>query len=435
MKQSALCSMITPLVATAIGLAFLTGSAAAQSETVLFRFAVSSDSGNPSSGLISDRHGNFYGTTNLVNGAVYELSPPTQNGPWTESVLYFFQGGSDGYSPSSNRLAMDAKGNLYGSNAFGGIVNSTTCSQGCGTVYELSPPAETGNPWVETILYSFPGGTGGTFPVGVTLAPNGWLIVPVESGTGSAKNGFVLALEPPAISGDPWSKHLVYEFQSGSDGSGPNSSFLIDKNLNLYSTTQAGGSSNCTEGGCGTVYELTPSDGGSHWTKTTLYAFQGPPNDGAIPTHGLLFDDSGTLYGTTFVGGPTNFGTAFQLAPPARVGSPWTETVLHSFGVSPDGIYPSGVAIDPAGNLYGGTDEGGSGLFAGGIFYELSPPSESGGAWTETVLHNFPSSTNDGDGLSSPPLFRGGALYGTTAYGGNTRACSPGCGTVYAIRP
>ncbi|MFZ0311775.1 MAG: hypothetical protein WAL85_03605, partial [Candidatus Korobacteraceae bacterium] len=38
----------------------------------------------------------------------------------------------------------------------------------------------------------------------------------------------------------------------------------------------------------------------------------------------------------------------------------WTEGVLHSFGNGSDGVYPSGMILDSAGNLYGTTSEGGT---------------------------------------------------------------------------
>ena len=113
-----------------VSLGSLAGSETAWAEKVLFRFTAGNTSGYPNSGLIADKLGNLYGTTNLANGAVFELPPPSQpGGSWTQTVLYFFQGGSDGFSPSGSRLAMDAQGNLYGSNSLGGVINSK-CTQG-----------------------------------------------------------------------------------------------------------------------------------------------------------------------------------------------------------------------------------------------------------------------------------------------------------------
>ena len=64
---------------------------------------------------------------------------------------------------------------------------------------------------------------------------------------------------------------------------------------NLYGTTSSGGAS-----GLGTVYQLTPSNGG--WTESVLYSFAGG-SDGSQPWGGVIFDKAGNLYGTTYEGG------------------------------------------------------------------------------------------------------------------------------------
>ena len=108
-------------------------------ETVLYEFQGGSDGAGPTLGnVVFDTAGNLYGTTagggTSGNGTVYELSPP--NGSWTEKVLYSFGGGSDGSDPYST-LIFDAAGNLYGTTVAGG--GSGCSGHGCGTVFELSP--------------------------------------------------------------------------------------------------------------------------------------------------------------------------------------------------------------------------------------------------------------------------------------------------------
>jgi uncharacterized repeat protein (TIGR03803 family) len=44
-----------------------------------------------------------------------------------------------------------------------------------------------------------------------------------------------------------------------------------------------------------------------------LHAFSG--SDGGYPNAGLAIDKKGDLYGTTFLGGADNSGTAFKLTP------------------------------------------------------------------------------------------------------------------------
>ena len=54
---------------------------------------------------------------------------------------------------------------------------------------------------------------------------------------------------------------------------------------------------------------MTPSG-----TETILYTFGGSP-DGSFPWGGVVFDTSGNLYGTTLSGGHNGVGTVFKLTP------------------------------------------------------------------------------------------------------------------------
>ena len=121
------------------------------SETILHTFgpAGSSDGSHPTGTLVIDSAGNLYGVTESGgangDGIVYQLSPGT-GGTWTESILHTFNtNGTDGADPLAG-LAMDSKGNLYGTTSQGGT------NLHAGTIYELTP--RTGG-WSETILFSF----------------------------------------------------------------------------------------------------------------------------------------------------------------------------------------------------------------------------------------------------------------------------------------
>jgi hypothetical protein len=128
---------------------------------------------NSFGGLVADQNGNLYGTDAAPpgDGHVFELIRTSAG--WQQSVIYEFQGAPDGSIPFGN-LAVDSSGNIYGTTFFGGTGhcrNVTGASQGCGTVFKLSPSA---NGWAETVLYSLPGGPEGYYPEGgVIVDKNG----------------------------------------------------------------------------------------------------------------------------------------------------------------------------------------------------------------------------------------------------------------------
>jgi uncharacterized repeat protein (TIGR03803 family) len=123
--------------------------------------------------------------------------------------------------------------------------------------------------------------------------------------------------------------------------------------------------------------------------EQVLYTFQGG-SDGYYPTGNLIFDSAGNLYGVTQLGGTgicddnDGCGTVYELSPNGSGG--WTKTTLYSFQGYPDGNQPtSGLIFDTAGNLYGTTLGGGSDRC--GTAFELSP--NNSGGWAETILFNF----------------------------------------------
>jgi hypothetical protein len=282
-------------------------------ESVLHRFGRGTDGRNPHGGLVADSQGNLYGTATLGGpgnclggcGNVYEVSPPGRaGGSWTETVLHNFAGGNDGSWPQAGLVA-DRAGNLYGTTEFGGYY-STFCGSGCGTVFELSPPAS-GNPWKYAVIHRFAPDTAG-------------------------------------------------------DGALPLDPLTLDASGNLYGTTFEGAPRSLGYGGI--AFELMPPASGRHWTETVLYSFPGYPNDAAYSPAGLLFDGAGNLYGTSQVGGsPNNLGTAFKLIRPSSSGGAWTDAVLYSFKrINHSGIYPSTSLVFGAGHLlYGTTPQGGTG--------------------------------------------------------------------------
>src|SRR5579863_2742347 len=141
-----------------------------------------------------------------------------------------------------------------------------------------------------------------------------------------------------------WNERVLYSFQGGSDGYTPAGGVVFDKAGNLYGANSWGGSGGCPSPGCGTVFEISPpTQKGGSWTETTIYAFRGvggSVKDGLTPEGGVIIDQQGNLYGTTMLGGngpcillgsPAGCGIVYGLSPPTQKGGPWTETILYSF--------------------------------------------------------------------------------------------------------
>ena len=392
-------------------------------ETILHSFGNGTDGISPNASLIFDSNGNLYGTTYFGGihgqGTVFELSP-SQGGGWTETVLHSFGSGTDGAQPYA-ALILDMAGNLYSTTYKGGV-------HGEGTVFELSP--RLGGGWTETVLHSFgnPATQDGADPFGDLVADATGNLYGMTQGGGIRGKGTVFELS--LGQGGGWTETVLHSFGNPAtqDGANPFAGLIFDQDGNLYGTTYLGGIHSL-----GTAFELSPSGGGG-WTETVLHSFGVPGSqDGSDPEGGLIFDRSGNLYGTTMAGGihvdgvcsPVGCGTVFELSP--REGGGWTETVLHSFGNGTDGIFPqAGLVSDAVGNLYGTTESGG--IHSMGTTFTLTP--REGGGWTETVLHSFGNGTDGAFPVSGLTFDSLGNLYSTTLAGG-----IHGLGTAFQLTP
>jgi uncharacterized repeat protein (TIGR03803 family) len=311
-----------------------------QTLTVLHNFTNLPDGGRPAGRLLLDPAGNLYGTTTIGGkigyGSVFKVDTSGNL-----SIFYSFAGPPDGNDPVSG-LIRDAAGNLYGTTAHGGTTTVCGTDQpswaGCGIVFKLDPSG------TETVLHRF----------------------------GS----------------------------NGPDGAFPNGPLALDSSGTVWGSTQEGGRAGCkvpippngrlVDVGCGTVFKV---DVGGN--ETVVYSFN--QTDGAWPVGGVVQDQAGNLYGTTFTGGLTNCpsdwfgecGTVFKVDTTGQV------STFYSFkggDGGPDGDIPeSSLILDPVGNLYGTTNAGGSiqcdpihlpGISCGTIF-QLTP------AGKETVLYSF----------------------------------------------
>ena len=409
-------------------------------ESQLWEFSGPPDAGNITdlwNGLVFDKAGNLYGNTSsggeYNDGAVFELTPNGQGG-WNETVIHSFDPNSttvhDGALPLGT-LAIDSKGNLYGTTYNGG-------ANGTGVVYELSPG--TGGTWTETILYSFGAAASGDgyHPyAGVTLGNTTATILYGTTSCGgtapanyysgcSNGNGTVYELsytKPSKTSNGGWKESIIYGFASNNanDGFLPQSGLLLNDG-NLYGVTPLGGTGAYGIAAygyaLGTVYELKPS--GSGWTEDVLYNFGATANDAAGPAFMIpVMDSKKNIYGTTSYGGPSNgSGTAWELVYSAT-NNTYAEQVIYNFGAqSNDGCGPQWQIVPgkTAGTWFGTTS--GCGENGAGTFFELTYSSTTG--WQETNVHEF-AWGDDGANIGySDELIvdKNGNLYGMTGAGG-----------------
>jgi len=338
--------------------------------------------------------------TCLLVAVALTLAVPA-SAEWNEKVLYSFQGGTTDGSVPAGGVVFDSQGNLYGATTDGGPASCKPIGGACGTVFQLTPPAQKGGAWSETLIYQFQGkGTNdGSVPSGGLIrdAAGNLYGVTAYGGTGDcvllgvpAGCGTVYELSPPKQKGGAWTETILYSFPTTKQGYFPNGDLVFDSAGNLYGATIFGGTKGtiCDKfygGQCGVVFKLSPpKTKGGKWREEVLHNFASGA-DGANPNGGLVLDRKGNVYGTTYAGGDQGWGTVFELKPPKRMGGAWTEKVLHRFANGDDGAQPgAGVILDSKGSLYGGAEGGAKG---GGVVFRLA--ATGGGRWKETVLYGF----------------------------------------------
>jgi uncharacterized repeat protein (TIGR03803 family) len=389
---------------------------ASYTETVLYAFPKTGNVNQPL-GLVVDPSGNFYGPAAFGgafnNGGIFELSP-TSSG-WTSTVIYSFAGGTDGGTPQGS-LVRDASGNLYGGTGGG---TGTSCTGGCGQVYELSL---TSSGWTKTTIHSF-NTTDGAYPYSTLLLDSAGNLYGTTAYGGTYGHGVVFELSPSSTG---WTETTLYSFKGGAQGYNASGPLAFDSQGRLYGTTQYGGSG-CLNG-CGTIYQLSPPTSTvPWWTYRRLHAFTGA--DGMNPfASTLIFDAAGNLYGTAPQGGNSSgHGVVFELSPTSSGG--WKLRVLHSFAGANDGILPeAGLVFDQSGNLWGTAANGG--LYGWGTVFEMTPTAT--GHWNLINQHSFANSS-DGSTPQAPVYLDGlGNIFGVTSLGGTPPS---GYGTFWELSP
>jgi len=429
----------------ALGALFLWAAVGARAQgtpsySVLHTFT-GADGEYPQAGLIRDWEGNLYSTAFLGGdlnqcggtgcGVVFKLDPRNK-----ETVLYTFEGGTDGAGPAMN-LLRDQAGNLYSTTHTGGDVGGCTGpgfpSLGCGVVFKVDPRGK------ESVLHAFSGGADGLGgSSGLVQDGEGNLYGTAIAGgdlTGACTGqpgpgcGVLFRVDPRT------GKETVLHTFELADGYGVYGDLLMDQAGNIYGAASLGGDTSGYCGselviadtfggiGCGTVYKLDRSG-----RFNVLHAFNGT-DGGPYPDAWLVPDREGNLYGMTGNGGDLSACGGFGCGVVFKLDRRGNESVLYDFTGGADGSTTfAGVVRDAAGNLYGATafggnlsDCGGSGC---GVVFKVDP------AGKETVLYTFTGGTDGANPQGNLLLDEEGNLYGTTSDGGDP-SCQ--CGVVFKI--
>jgi uncharacterized repeat protein (TIGR03803 family) len=391
-------------------LLFSISSSQAATQKVLYTFTGGLDGGQPyQAGVIFDQAGNLYGVTQYGGaygqGTVFQLTP-SPDGTWTETVLYNFTGGADGANPHGG-LATDGAGDFYGTTAFGGENNDS-----CGTLFEINSGLQF------SVLHTFDdrpkrGGFDGCQPEADVNFWGGKIWGTTGYGGGPSEQGTAFVRSSDGAHG------TIFSLQ-GTSGSFPNGGLAIFGG-SVYGTSSYGRTRNG-----GNVFET------SYYGKVKAkHVFTSTSKEGVYPIGNLATQVNANgvriMYGTT-QGGAGGYGAVYQLTESQLHYDAWQISLLHKFS-GPDGAYPyGGVVLDPAGNLYGTTSNGGADPGYAGTVFKLTPGAKN--KWIETVLYSFTGGTDGNAPTGSVVLDSAGNLYGTTNFGGASNQ-----GVVYEITP
>ena len=197
---------------------------------------------------------------------------------------------------------------------------------------------------------------------------------------------------------------------NANDGAYPLNSVIEGSDGRLYGRTLSGGTNDGSA-----VFGLNKNGSG----YTVLHSFTSNLPDHMDSYSGLIQGSDGALYGTTFNDGALGRGSVFRLNKDGTGFQP-----LHSFqDNNSDGGFPYGTVHEASdGGLYGTTSEGGPDDY--GTLYKVNRDGAS-----YMVLRYFTATNHEGYLPVAPPVEGpGGALYGTTYFGGASDE-----GTIYQV--
>jgi uncharacterized repeat protein (TIGR03803 family) len=427
-RETCLFALLVSLCLTAAGVR----PAKAQTYSVLHSFTDGTDGAVPSP-IIRDAQGNLYGTTRFGGnpscgedscGTVFKV-----DSAGNETVLYRFQGGSNGTNPVAG-LVRDAAGNLYGTTQGNGFIG------GDSVVFKVDP---SGN---QTVLYvaDTPQASALDSPLALDAQGNLYGMSPYSGDSSCRKDGLgcgdLFRLSP---SGEITVLHAF----TPTEGVQPEGGVVLDSKGNLYGTANFGGDLKCEslgygyfQAGCGTIYKLDTSGNFS-----VLHTFTGRV-DGSFPL-GLIIDPEGNLYGIAQNGGNEINGDNSEYGNGTifKVNSEGDFSVLYTFffcteppctqGQVRNPVYASHLVRDSQGNLYG-LEQSNDCAKGGGCLFRLDTKGNL------TDLYDFEGEEESTDGYTPTGVVFGSEddVYGSMFIGGASNGngfCTNGCGTVFHL--
>ena len=365
--------------------------------TVLRSLTSASDGGNPTAGLVQALDGKLYGTT-YAGGAhsVGTIFSITTGGTFT--VLRSLTSATDGANPYAG-LIQASDGALYGTASRGG-------ANSAGTIFSIT----TGSAF--TNLYDLDGTTDGANPLAELVQGSDSKLYGTTSQGGVNTFGTVFYVDTDGsyftVIQNQWYEDSL---DGTTDGANPTAGlFKSPFDGLLYGTAGQGGAN-----GFGTIFSIYYQDG----TQFNLVHTLGAASDGATPFGGLMLDNSGSLFGTTQYGGPSDNGTLFGLQPDGT----WFG-VLHTLDGSCDGAHPTAALVqDPNTFYYYGTTTQGGANGGGTIFSAYI--GEGASVSVMYALNPTPDGASPTGGVVQG---NDGLLYGTTQIGG-----ANGDGTIFSL--
>jgi uncharacterized repeat protein (TIGR03803 family) len=385
------------LAAAIISLAVLASPAQAQTYTRLYNFPGGSKGLQPGDIVVTSA-GSILGAAYYDNCACTLLFNYTGG---KETVLHRFPEPYGYQAEFPQGLLLSKNGDtLYGTTLYGGKqTGSCAGGTGCGVAFSYNLTTSK-----YKTMHEFQGPDGAS-PIGIQVLDSAGDLFGVTNGGGT--NGTVYEITAAG------KEKVLYYFGPAPDGMWPGWG-LVRSGGNYYGVTIGGGANTCYNGGCGTVFKVTPTG-----KETVLYNFTGG-SDGLNP-YELVGNSLGNMYGISKTQDNTT-AAIFEI------------NAAGDFSIAYNGSYVSQIRwiiMGTDGSLYASSSGGDvSSCEPDGCGQILRLTPTGGGNGTVTVLHQFDHA--DGDILNpfQDLVLHGGVLYGTTNYGG-----SSGNGVLYKLKP